>query len=434
MCDLQINLHNFEINLADINLNFDTIKPNTHKPFQAPLPPKTVKFTGLIHNLPVTVLIDSGSSHNILQPYIAHHLHLAISPSPPLSVMVGNEAFIQCQGLCPSVDISLQHSTFTIPFYLLPIEGVDVVLGVNWLSTLGSIQKDFSIPSIAFTHNNQQITLQATTSPTPSVTTYHQFCHYLSNNFIASLHLLSVENQPSSPTDTAIAHPSSPLDNLPSPIQSLLQKYHSIFHKPHGLPPQRSHDHHIPLLPWPHNFSSRGPTRPTKDQRHTQLASAKISHGIKGFPRPHQILQNIYKALHHIYRSSHRLITKPQIYMDGTCATSFWRIEATGDTNTYPTPSQLQASLCGRKGCIRSSRRSCPESNWPSTRLLQQKDEPQVTGFLRICPRDVCHHRVSKKMASVSHGTTFHNNHRSEKPQHPSSPNHTNPITTKMDS
>ena len=48
--------------------------------------------------------------------------------------------------------------------------------------------------------------------------------------------------------DTDIDHPSSLLDNLPSPIQSLLQEYQSIFQKPHGLPPQRPHDHHIPLL------------------------------------------------------------------------------------------------------------------------------------------------------------------------------------------
>jgi len=114
--------------------------------------PKTLKFTGTIHNLPVTVLIDSGSSHNILQPRIAHHLHLPITPSPPLSVMVGNGAFIQCQGICPLLNISLQTSTFTIHFYLLPIEGADVVLGIEWLRTLGPIQADFSIPSIAFTH------------------------------------------------------------------------------------------------------------------------------------------------------------------------------------------------------------------------------------------------------------------------------------------
>jgi len=68
--------------------------------------PKTLKFTRTIHNLPV-------------------------NPSPPLSVMVGNEAFIQCQGICPLVGISLQTSTFTIPFYLLPIEGADVVLGIE---------------------------------------------------------------------------------------------------------------------------------------------------------------------------------------------------------------------------------------------------------------------------------------------------------------
>jgi len=179
--------------------------------------PKTLKFTGLIHHLPVTVLINSGSSHNILQPRIAHHLNLAISPSPPLSVMVGNGAFIKCQGVCPLVDISLHNSTFTIPFYLLPIEGADVVLGVEWLSTLGSIQADFSIPSIEFTHNNQHITLQAAHSPNPSATTYHQFCQYLSNNSIASLHLLSVDTQPRSHTTltTTIDNPTSPLSHLP---------------------------------------------------------------------------------------------------------------------------------------------------------------------------------------------------------------------------
>ena len=164
--------------------------------------------------------------------------------------MVGN-AFIKCQGICPLVDISLQNFTFTIPFHLLPIEGADVVLGVEWLSTLGSIQANFSIPSVEFTHNNQHITLQAAHSPNPSATTYHQFCHYLSNNSIASLHILSVDTQHRSHTTlaTTIDNPSSLLSHLPSPIKSLLQEYQCIFQKPRGLPPQRPHDHHIPLLP-----------------------------------------------------------------------------------------------------------------------------------------------------------------------------------------
>jgi len=68
--------------------------------------------------------------------------------------MVGNGTFIKCQGICPLVDISLQKSTFTIPFYLLPIEVADV-LGIDWLSTFESIKEDFSVPNIA----NHQITL-----------------------------------------------------------------------------------------------------------------------------------------------------------------------------------------------------------------------------------------------------------------------------------
>jgi len=113
--------------------------------------------------------------------------------------MVGNGAFIQCQGICPLVDISLQTSTFTISFYLLPIEGANVVLGIECLRTLGPTQAYFSIPSIAFTHQNQQITLQAAFPSTATSTTYHQLCQYLSTNSIASIHLLSIDNNPIPP-------------------------------------------------------------------------------------------------------------------------------------------------------------------------------------------------------------------------------------------
>jgi len=96
--------------------------------------PKILKFQGLIHNFPVIVLIDSGSSHNILQLHIV--IHLLIQPNPPFRVMVGNDDFITCQGISSLVKISLQTSLFTIPFYLLPIEGSEVVMGIEWLRTL----------------------------------------------------------------------------------------------------------------------------------------------------------------------------------------------------------------------------------------------------------------------------------------------------------
>jgi len=153
--------------------------------------------------------------------------------------MVGNGVFIKCQGICPVVDISLQKITFISPFYLLPIEGVDVVLGIDGLSTLKSFKAYFLVTNIAFTNKNHQITLQAHTSSTPPTTTYQQCCQYVSTNSISSLHLLFVEPHPMLPSfvNTKIHNPSSPLYTLPHP-SNLSSNITSIFLRPqYGLPP-----------------------------------------------------------------------------------------------------------------------------------------------------------------------------------------------------
>jgi predicted aspartyl protease len=132
----------------------------SHQALTGQFSPQTLKFKGLLHGMAVTVLIDTGSTHNILQPRIAAHLQIPSQPIPNFSVMVGNGSHIQCSGLCHDVPITLQNHLFHIPFYLLPIEGAYVVLGMEWLRKLGPISADFSIPSISFNHANNEVTLQ----------------------------------------------------------------------------------------------------------------------------------------------------------------------------------------------------------------------------------------------------------------------------------
>lgn len=52
----------------------------------------------------------------------------------------------------------MQGYTLTSPIYLLPISGVEVILGVAWLSTLGLHMVDYKALSIQFYYNNQFIT------------------------------------------------------------------------------------------------------------------------------------------------------------------------------------------------------------------------------------------------------------------------------------
>ncbi|XP_058784831.1 uncharacterized protein LOC131659692 [Vicia villosa] len=211
--------------------------------------PQTLKFKGLIGGLSVMVLVDTGSTHNILQPRIAHHLNLLTTPIPQFSVMVGNGSHLQCEGICNDVKLTLQEKQFSLPFYLLPIEGADVVLGMAWLRTLGPIQADFSVPSITFNHENYPMTIQGDSFSSPQQTTFHQLKQLVHQNSIASLHLMLF--QPSS-TSLATPHP-NPLENLPTnthpQLSNLLYKFSKIFQSHVGLPPSRTHDHHITLIP-----------------------------------------------------------------------------------------------------------------------------------------------------------------------------------------
>lgn len=111
---------------------------------------QTLRVTGYINGTPVTVLIDCGSTHNIIQPRIAANLHLDTKSLNPFAIMVGNGQFIHCQGHCPEVPIQLQKANFIIPSFIFLVQGADVVLGISWLRTLGSITADFSVPEISF--------------------------------------------------------------------------------------------------------------------------------------------------------------------------------------------------------------------------------------------------------------------------------------------
>ncbi|KAL4587069.1 hypothetical protein LXL04_011719 [Taraxacum kok-saghyz] len=200
--------------------------------------PRALRITGYIAGQPVSVLVDCGSTHNIVQPRVAQFLQLPTNPIPTFSVTIGNGTHIHCHDYCPDVNLKLHAATFTLPFFVLPIAGADVVLGLQWLGSLGPITADFSIPQLTFTHQQQPITL--TGEPLASPTTPSNLHHLLQTHSIASMHTLLFE-------PTLTTH--DPLLSTDPHIQQLLQDFHHIFATPSQLPPNRPHDHRIPLLP-----------------------------------------------------------------------------------------------------------------------------------------------------------------------------------------
>lgn len=105
---------------------------------------------GRIGNENVVVLIDYGSIHNFLDPSIDSKTKLQTNCNMHLSVKIANREVIHNNGFCDGVRVKLQGYQFLTSFYVLALGGCDIVLGVKWLETLGSIILDFSKMSMEF--------------------------------------------------------------------------------------------------------------------------------------------------------------------------------------------------------------------------------------------------------------------------------------------
>lgn len=57
--------------------------------------------------------------------------------------MVGKGDNVCCSLVCSQVPFLLHKHTFVIDFYVLPLNGSAIMLGIQWLKTLGPVTTDY---------------------------------------------------------------------------------------------------------------------------------------------------------------------------------------------------------------------------------------------------------------------------------------------------
>ncbi|KAJ1259396.1 hypothetical protein BS78_10G151600 [Paspalum vaginatum] len=95
-------------------------------------------------------LVDSSSTHTFINTATAQRLGLPVHRRPGLSVKVANGDRVSSFGLCPEVALHIQSEAFYINCYALVLDGFDIVLGAQWLASLGPIVWDFAALSMEF--------------------------------------------------------------------------------------------------------------------------------------------------------------------------------------------------------------------------------------------------------------------------------------------
>ncbi|KAH9717133.1 hypothetical protein KPL71_021710 [Citrus sinensis] len=122
--------------------------------------PRTMRVTAKVGPYEIMVLIDNGSTHNFISSQMANMLQLPIIPTTRFSVRVANRETLSCQGKFERVQVLLQEVPFTLTLYSLPITGLDMVLGVQWLEMLGSVVCNWKQLTMDFTWENKSCRLQ----------------------------------------------------------------------------------------------------------------------------------------------------------------------------------------------------------------------------------------------------------------------------------
>ncbi|KAI4365468.1 hypothetical protein MLD38_021452 [Melastoma candidum] len=112
---------------------------------------RTMKVLGFYKKMKLTILMDSGSTHNFLDVRVAKQVGGPIQKIPRRGVLVANGEQLDCDSMIQSFSWMMQGKLYSANMLLMPIKGRDMILGMKWLTSLGSVLWDFAAMTMQFT-------------------------------------------------------------------------------------------------------------------------------------------------------------------------------------------------------------------------------------------------------------------------------------------
>ncbi|XP_070682351.1 uncharacterized protein [Malus domestica] len=169
------------------------------------------------------------------------HTMKVLETTKAFQVMIADRGKVTSFGCCKAVELSLAGYHCLTYSYSLSLRSCDVVLRVQWLSTMSHVLWDFQLLTMEFTKDHQTYKLSHNSSDASIIqeVSLHQLDKELVNSNLGLL-LYSMEEEKLE---------SCYLNSVQlQELQQLLCKFEALFVLHTKLPPPRDHDHHIPLV------------------------------------------------------------------------------------------------------------------------------------------------------------------------------------------
>lgn len=121
---------------------------------------QSFKVWGKINNRPVLVLVDSGATSNFISKEIMKEMNLKVHETPGYSVQIGTGEQIWNKGVCKNLRLEVQGVVVEQNFFMMDLGGTEVVLGMDWLASLGDIKANFKNLIIRWRQGGNQLELK----------------------------------------------------------------------------------------------------------------------------------------------------------------------------------------------------------------------------------------------------------------------------------
>ena len=94
-----------------------------------------IQGTCYIYGFALMVLFDSGASHSFISEECIRKFQFPISETPyELSVVTPTGERVLTSSVCKDCQVTIQGKTFSVDLICLPLRGIEVILGLDWMS------------------------------------------------------------------------------------------------------------------------------------------------------------------------------------------------------------------------------------------------------------------------------------------------------------
>ncbi|KAL0299989.1 UNVERIFIED_CONTAM: Retrovirus-related Pol polyprotein from transposon.6 [Sesamum angustifolium] len=199
---------------------------------------KTLRINGKVNGKDIHILIDSGSTHCFIDEKVVQVLGCTLEQTTPMAIRIADGGRVMSKYFCPTFCWEIQGHHFSHSVRVLKLGGYDCVLGCDWLSINNPIELDFHQLQVTITQSGKKIILKALTEKGD-----------LKTLSAYSLSKLLRRGNYGMKGQIYVVNKDITQGEKNPRLLDLLHHFSDVFQEPRTLPPERTIEHHIELVP-----------------------------------------------------------------------------------------------------------------------------------------------------------------------------------------